>query len=119
MADRKVNFFGGTPVLQTYEFKESLLTSSNLNIKIFENPTEEWARFIHQNRNRTEQAQHDYDIVIGPIADDGVAFLLGRYEEGTITLSELARQLEFKRLNRQFFFGSEKAIQLLKRINDE
>ena len=39
---------------------------------------------------------HDYDVVVGPIADDGVAFLLGRYEEGTITLAELARQLEYR-----------------------
>jgi hypothetical protein len=59
---------------------------------------------------------HDYDIVIGPIADDGVAYLLDRYDEETITLEELAEQLKYKKLNRQYYFGNYKVIQLLKRI---
>lgn len=59
---------------------------------------------------------HDFDIVIGPIANDGVAYLLDRYEEGTISLDQLAKELEFKELNNQFFFGTEKAIKYLNRL---
>ncbi len=55
-------------------------------------------------------------ILIGPIADDGVAYLLGRYEEGSFTIDELAEKLKFKRLNKQYFFGTTKAISLLKRV---
>lgn len=54
--------------------------------------------------------------MIGPIADDGVAYLLGRFSEGTMTLEELAHELEFRHLNKQYFFGTERAIALLKRI---
>ena len=54
--------------------------------------------------------------MVGPIADDGVAYLIGRYDEGTLTLSELVRELEYKKLNRQYFFGTERAIKLLKRL---
>ena len=88
MALRKVKFFGGECVVQEYEFDESLLEDGRLNVKIFPAPNEEWAAFIHNNRNNASEYHHDYDVVIGPIADDGVAFLLGRYEEGTITLAE-------------------------------
>ena len=116
MALRKVKFFGGECVVQEYEFDESLLEDSILNVKVFASPNEEWAEFIHNNRNNANDHHHDYDVVIGPIADDGVAFLLGRYEEGTITLSELARQLEYKQLNNQYFFGTERAIKMLKRV---
>ena len=59
---------------------------------------------------------HDYDVVIGPIANDGVAYLLGRYEEGTLTIDDLSRELTYKELNSQFFFGTEKSLKYLKRL---
>ena len=43
-AVRRCNFEGsGTPIVQTYEFNEGYLTDKNLNIKIFESMSEEWA----------------------------------------------------------------------------
>lgn len=108
---------GGTPVVQEYESDENLSTCSNLNCLRFDGPTAVWAEFIFKNRSRSNPAfKHDYDIVIGPIADDGVAYLLNRYQEGSFTLEELANELQYKRLNRQYFFGTAKAISLLKII---
>ena len=115
-AKKKTEIFGGTPVLQEYEFDESILDSSELNVLVFKLPTEEWATFIHKNRSRKACFRHDYDIVVGPIADDGVAYLIGRYDEGTLTITDLVRELEYKKLNHQYFFGTEKAIKLLKRL---
>jgi hypothetical protein len=115
-AKKKTEIFGGTPVLQEYEFDESILDSSELSVLVFELPTEEWAAFIHNNRSRKTCFRHDYDIVVGPIADDGVAYLIGRYDEGTLTIADLVRELKYKKLNRQYFFGTEKAIKLLKRL---
>ena len=37
---------------------------------IFDEPTYEWLDFVESNRMGT--ATHDYDIVIGPVADEGV-----------------------------------------------
>lgn len=117
MARRKVQIMGGTSIVQVYELQESQLESIQLNVLRFEKPTKEWAEFIYQNRCRHKAVfHHDYDIVIGPIADDGVAYLLNRYEEGSFTLEELAKELEYKKLNRQFFFGTASAVQLLKRV---
>lgn len=115
-AKKKAEIFGGAPVLQEYELDESALLSSELNVLVFDIPTEEWATFIHKNRSRKACFHHDYDIVVGPIADDGVAYLIGRYDEGTLTIADLVRELEYKKLNRQYFFGTEKAIKLLKRL---
>lgn len=116
MALRKGKFFGGVPVIQVYDFDEGDLQREDLKVKFFSEPSEEWAVFIHNNRNRTLDFRHDYDVVIGPIANDGVAYLLGRYEEGTITLPELVRGLEYKQLNNQYFFGTQKALDLLRRV---
>ena len=82
----------------------------------FDNPCKEWAEFIFKNRNRDLNFSHDYDVVIGPIANDGVAYLLGRYEEGTLTIDDLSRELTYKELNSQFFFGTEKSLNYLKRL---
>lgn len=116
MALRKVKFFGGVPVIQVYDLDEAALQMEKLKVKVFSEPSEEWAVFIHNNRNRALDFHHDYDVVIGPIANDGVAYLLGRYEEGTITLPELVRGLEFKQLNNQYFLGTQKALDLLRRV---
>ena len=117
LAVKKAKLFGGYPIIQEYEFDESLLSAQLLRIKRFDSPTTEWAEFIYKNRNRQNPLfTHDYDIVIGPIADDGVAYLLDRYEEGSFTLEELARKLEYKHLNSQYFFGTDYSITFLKRI---
>lgn len=99
-----------------FEFDETVLSCGELKVLRFVKPDREWAEFIYDNRSRTRSFNHDYDIVTGPIANDGVAYLPDRYEEGTISLEQLAGELEFKELNSQYFFGTEKALKYLQRI---
>lgn len=116
LAAKKSRLFGGYPVIQEYELDESMWTSEDLRILKFDTPSTEWAEFIFKNRNRENNFTHNYDIVIGPIANDGVAYLLGRYEEGTLTIEELSKKLDYKKLNNQYFFGTEKSLKYLKRL---
>lgn len=116
MAEKKARLYNGIPIIQTYVFDESNLTGNALNIKRFAAPNREWAEFIYKNRSRSENFHHDFDLVTGPIANDGVAYLLDRYEEGFITLDELAKELEFRELNNQYYFGTDEAIKYLKRL---
>ena len=116
LAAKKSRLFGGYPVIQEYEFDESILRNNDLKILKFDKPTTEWAEFIFKNRNRDTYFKHDYDIVIGPIADDGVAYLLGRYDEGTLTIEELSKKLDYKKLNSQYFFGTDKSLKHLIRL---
>ena len=83
MAQKKARLFGGTPTLITYELDEAALPS-NLKIKRFpETATVEWFLFVDANRDRkNDKPIHDYDIVIGPIANDGVVLQLTNYREG-------------------------------------
>lgn len=116
LAAKKAELFGGYPIIQEYEFNEEFLQNGELKVLKFDNPCKEWAEFIFKNRNRDLNFSHDYDVVIGPIANDGVAYLLGRYEEGTLTIDDLSRELTYKELNSQFFFGTEKSLNYLKRL---
>lgn len=118
MAKRRARILGvGAPVVTAFDFDETLLARNIIKVKRFDGPDEEWAEFILKNRHASRNNfHHDFDIVVGPVADDGVAFQLGRYERGLISLATLAEELKFKKLNRQYYFGTERAIQYLKRI---
>ena len=54
-------------VVSSYAFDESLLEHPSLRVKVFTEPTEEWALFILANRKGLETQL--YDIVVGPITD--------------------------------------------------
>ena len=117
MAEQKVIQSGGRPTVNVYEFDEIHLSDNELNVKRFEGYTEEWARFILANRNRESQTKiHNYDIVIGAIADDKVGVQLFRYMKQYIDLSTLVKNLQFVRLTTQYYFGTERAIRLLKKL---
>lgn len=106
----------GTPIVLEYEFDENALTSGELKVKNFEGVSKEWAKFIIQNRQTKGKRMHEYDIVIGPIADDGVVYQINLYMQHFITIEQLVQGLTYKKLNRQYFFGTEKAIAKLRRI---
>ena len=117
MANRRCEFEGeGIPVVQTYEFDESLLNSGDLRVKVFRNVCRDWAEFILLNRQSKRTKVHDFDIVIGPVADDGVVYQLNLYKQRLISMDALIKGLTFKRINRQYYFGTELAISKLKRI---
>jgi hypothetical protein len=68
-------------------------------------------------RNNTAEPAHNHDIVFGPIADDRVGVQLWKFETNTIDLPTLVRNLQhMKGITFQYFFGTEKAIKLLKRV---
>lgn len=117
MGKRRTRIAGqGMPTVTTYEIDEEIFESSELKVKIFDSPCEEWALFILKNRNEEQPDVPFYDIVVGPIADDGVTFQLERYANGLINLSTLVEELTYKKLNRQYYFGTEKAISYLKKL---
>ncbi len=116
LANKKTHLFGGEPIVQEYEIDDDVFDAGILKILRFDAPTTSWAEFIFKNRNRQFGFTHDWDIVIGPIADDGVAYLLNRYEEGTLPIEELSKELTYKKLNRQYYFGTLKSISYLRRL---
>lgn len=121
MAERTVDREeSGEATLTTYLFDESILFEpTDLRVKVFENYSKEWAEFIIKNRrNKSLQPTLDYDIVYGPIADDKVGLQINRYHLQYISMEELIRQLSFLRPTFQYFFGTERAIKLLQKIDE-
>lgn len=117
MAIRRCELEGsGSPLVQTYEFDKAFLSEKDLNVKIFNEVSKEWAEFIIMNRMARGKRKHDYDIVVGPIADDGVVYQINLYLQRIITIEQLVRELTYRKLNRQYFFGTERAIATLRRI---
>lgn len=119
MAKRKVRIAAcGEPIVTAFSFEEQFLEEETLNVKIFpDEPSEAWASFVNDNRHSSETGfTHSFDIVIGPVANDGVAYQLERYHEGIIDIKTLVRELSFRKLNRQYFFGTGQAIALLNRL---
>lgn len=64
---------------------------------------------------------HDYDIVIGPTADENTVTILNAYKEELITtdyadevLDALVYELKPENLPKQYFFGTNAAIETLR-----
>ena len=108
----------GRAEVTEFLFDETMMSSGDLKVLNFPDYSEEWALFVLKNRNKNvEQPSHDYDIVYGPIADDGVAYQLRRYEGGVISLPRLVEELKYaKGITFQYFFGTERALQFLKKL---
>lgn len=106
----------GEPMVLAFDVDEEQM--EQLNIRRYYEYSEEWAEFILLNRrNDKPHPVHDYDIVFGPIADDRVGVQLWKYETQSIDLPTLVRNLQhMKGITFQYFFGTEEAIKLLKRI---
>ena len=120
MAKKKARLFGGTATLITYEMDDTVF-QSDLKIKIFpENACVEWLLFVDANRDRKNETPiHDFDIVIGPITNDGVVLQLTNYREGIYSPEEVARLLQDRYLDQQYYFGSEQALSFLHKTNVE
>lgn len=116
MATKKARLFGGEATLILYEFDEAAL-HSDLKVKVFpEKATVEWFLFVDANRDReNQQPIHDYDIIVGPIADDGVVVQITNYRQNIFTAEQAAIGLQDKFLDQQYYFGSEKALRYLKK----
>ena len=106
----------GTPTVLTFEADDEAM--AQLRVLRFDDYTEEWAKFILLNRNNdSPEPAHDYDIVIGPIANDRVGVQLWKFENGAIDLPTLVHNLRnMKGITFQYYFGTERAIKTLKRL---
>lgn len=118
MAESKVAFLGGEPIVTEFEFDDRSLAASQLKFKRFESYSEEWAKFVYDNReNFSDTPIHDFDIIYGPIANDKVGAQIRNFKNGSIDLDELMRRIKYlKGITFQYYFGNEAAIKTLKKL---
>jgi hypothetical protein len=119
MATRVVRLYGGEKVVSFFDFDSE--ATAGLSVREFNKPSTEWARFVMNNRNRAFSDfdsyecnfNSQYDIVIGPVANDDLALMFRQYAENLITLDTLAEGIEFRDLTNQYSFHTEKAVSTL------
>lgn len=118
MAIFKAKQFDGTPVISAFEFDETVLNDGSLKVRLFTEYSLEWAEFVFTNRtNMADTPLHDYDIIYGPIADDRVGVQIRNLIEKNITLEVFLERLQYiKDITFQYYFGTTRAINLLKRL---
>ena len=118
MAEFKVSTFGGSCIVNQFECEDSILSDKLLNIKTFNDYSDEWAKFVFLNRDANSETNvHDYDIVYGPIANDRVGRQIMNYKEGFISFEEFLHRLKYmKGITFQYAFCTAKAIGKLKKI---
>ena len=105
-----------------YSYEFDITGVDKLNIKHFNTADREWLKFIIANRmNKTRQ--HDYDIVIGPTANDDTRTSIRTVmnaANGAIlsdtALDLLIEMLEPDNLPEQYYFGTNKVAAMLKLI---
>ena len=115
-AKRISDRYGGNPIVTEFEFDLEQAQKDGIKIKIFKQPDKEWALFVMNNRNREIDFKHDYDIVVGSVADDNMARLFGLYDMNIIDLEAVVAGLIYKDLNSQYFFASEVALKYIRKI---
>ena len=103
-------------ILNVYEFDDSALEV--LNAKIFEDYTMEWLDFIVACR-QNPAFRHDYDIVIGKIANDDVGETVQAVVDGLTPKDFALSKLVFMQANNQICFSTENALKRLKFVSFE
>ena len=91
-----------SPIVNCYEFNGDLTDFSVLH---FDAPDEDWLNFVVERRKGIALPQN-YDIIIGPIANDDVFGTIILYEAGQLDKESTIRKLKVKTLYNQVVFCS-------------
>ena len=100
------------PVVNTYTVR----LDTNLKILEFREMTEAWLDFIINCRHGIS---HDYDIVIGAMANDQIYNFIADYIDGIITREQFWVMAKFKYPTHQINFCTEAALRCLTFVGSE
>ncbi|MCD8007018.1 MAG: DUF3990 domain-containing protein [Oscillospiraceae bacterium] len=92
-------------VVNVYEWNEK----QTLKKKVFEDASLDWLDMVVQCRSDTSY-QHEYDIVIGKIANDNVGETVSYVVQGIMRKEDAVERLKFEKINNQIAFCTEAAL---------
>jgi hypothetical protein len=102
---------GKERVVSIYEYDDSI-AHEDITKLIFTEPDNAWLEYVVANRSG-KGIDNDYDIVIGPVANDRVYTVVESYELGDYTADEAIRRLKTYQLTDQVVWKSDRALRLL------
>ena len=107
----------GIPVISFYEIDlDNLL--KKYTVLQFDHPDNKWLDFIYANRT-AKYTGKQFDIIIGPVANDTVYRVLRLFENGDIDRETVIKRLKVTELFNQITFRTEKVIAELRFIKSE
>lgn len=99
---------GGNAVVSVYEVDDMLLQKEDFRIMEYNGATKDWLDFVVANRRYAPL--HEYDIVLGPVANDSLYATISLYENGELSAEAAVVQLKSHVLFNQVSFHTEKVL---------
>lgn len=109
---RRARAGGGNAIVSVYTVDDDILKRNDLRILEYHGPTVEWLDFVVANRRNA--SIHDYDIVLGPVANDNLYATISLYENGELSAEAAIVQLKTHVLFNQVSFHTLTAIRELR-----
>jgi len=104
-------------VVNQYEWDE-VVAREVLNLKAFQGPSMEWLDMVLECRSNI-LFKHEYDIVIGNIANDNVGETVSYVLQGIMRREDAINRLKFEKINNQIAFCTEKSLSSLKYVGSQ
>ena len=98
-------------VVSVFEFDETLLDNPELNVRRFSGADEAWLYFVTDCR---KSRKHDYDLVLGPVANDKVFTTVNLFESGVLSAEAAILQLKAYKTYDQVSFHTVRVISTLR-----
>lgn len=102
----------GKPTISVYELDDNYI--NNLLVKKYDSASKEWLEFITKNRTNEESIKNDYDIIIGPVANDNTTPVINLYLSNIIDFEVAIKELKTFVLKDQYVIKTNKALEYLK-----
>ena len=100
----------GKPILNIFEFNENV---NDLKVLKFEKANGDWLDYVVKNRKKMPLIEN-YDLIIGPVANDSTLPVINDYMDGKYTKEEAINHLLPQNMKDQFAVATEKALKYLK-----
>lgn len=100
------------PVISCYEWNREA-SVRQLKVKQFDGTSMEWLDLVVKCRSQSDY-QHDFDIIIGKVANDNVGETISYVVQGIMRREDAVKRLEFEKINNQIAFCTESSLEYLR-----
>ena len=100
----------GVATISVFELSDDYV--DRVKVRTFARPDRDWLRYITVHRTGNPPAD-DYDIVVGPVANDQAIRTVNNYLKGYFPEEVAIKLLLPQKLKDQYLFRTEKALSLL------
>lgn len=98
-------------IVSVFELDDAVLNNPAYHTRHFDGATAEWLDFVVGNRRG--EVHHNFDLIMGPVANDKLYATITLYENGILDANAAIEQLNTHQLFDQLSFHTAKACKLL------